>query len=143
MDPIRAEDASRNPKGASAMSGNKLEQMPRRLAQIAAVLASSAALCLPVAGHASNATDKGRTIFNQNCVSCHGENGKAQVNVMSHAADLTDPDTWKRGHSDADIFNAIKNGGSESMPPFKAQLSDDQIWLLVAFIKSLWTATGG
>jgi mono/diheme cytochrome c family protein len=29
------------------------------------------------------------------------------------------------------------------MPPFKAQLSDDQIWLLVAFIKSLWTATGG
>jgi len=123
--------------------GNKLEQMPRRVAQIATILIGATALCLPVSGHASNPTDKGRTIFNQNCVSCHGEDGKAQVNVMSHAADLTDPDTWKRGHSDADIFNAIKNGGIESMPPFKAQLSDDQIWLLVAFIKGLWAATDG
>src|SRR6266403_2886644 len=106
-----------------------------RAGSIACALTAATVLTFDAMANAPNAAQKGRAIFEQNCISCHGEDGKAQVNVMSHAADLTDPDTWKRGHSDADIFNAIKNGGIESMPPFKAQLSDDQIWLLVAFIK--------
>ena len=81
----------------------------------------------------------GRIVFLQNCVACHGENGKAEVNVMSSAADLTSPETWKFGRSDADIFRTISKGAGMSMPPFKGQLESEQILNLVQFIKSLWS----
>lgn len=80
---------------------------------------------------------RGKTYFLQNCQSCHDDDGRARSAAVAIAADLTNPDQWKFGTSDAQVFKTIKNGASEAMPPFGADLKDDQIWDIVNFIRSI------
>jgi mono/diheme cytochrome c family protein len=80
---------------------------------------------------------RGKTFFLQNCQSCHDEDGRARSAAVAIAADLTNPDKWKFGTGDAQLFKTIKNGAAEAMPPFGADLKDDQIWDIVNFIRSL------
>ena len=80
----------------------------------------------------------GRAIFVRNCASCHGSDGKAQVDVVADATDLTSPKLWKSGTSDGEIYRSIHDGAGETMPPFKAQLGSHELWNLVNFIRSLW-----
>ena len=80
----------------------------------------------------------GRTLFARHCTSCHGPDGKAQVDVVADATDLTSPKWWKSGSSDGEIFRSIRDGAGETMPPFKSQLGPNDLWNLVNFIRSLW-----
>jgi mono/diheme cytochrome c family protein len=80
---------------------------------------------------------RGKTFFLQNCQSCHDEDGRARSAAVAIAADLTNPDRWKFGTSDAQVFKTIKSGAAEAMPPFGADLKDDQIWDIVNFIRSI------
>ena len=81
----------------------------------------------------------GRGTFVRFCVGCHGPDGKATVDVIADATDLTEPKTWKDGTSDGEIFRSIRDGQNSSMPAFKTQLrQDEDMWNLVNFIHSLW-----
>ncbi|HLH20564.1 MAG TPA: cytochrome c [Bryobacteraceae bacterium] len=81
----------------------------------------------------------GKTTFLSTCAACHGPDGKAQVDVVADATDLTNPKAYKSGSSDGEIFRSIRDGAGETMPPFAAQLSGDtEIWNLVNYIHSLW-----
>jgi mono/diheme cytochrome c family protein len=83
--------------------------------------------------------DQGHATFQQNCIGCHGENGKAATAIIAAATDLTSPKLYKNGTSDGEIFRSIHDGAGDQMPPFKYQgLSDVEIWQLVSFIHSLW-----
>jgi mono/diheme cytochrome c family protein len=83
--------------------------------------------------------DRGRVIFLQNCTSCHGENGKAEGSLIADATDLTTPSLYKSGTSEGEIFRSIREGAGDQMPAFKSQLgSENDIWNLVNFIRSLW-----
>ena len=83
--------------------------------------------------------DRGRFLYQQHCTACHGADGRARVDVVSDATDLTDPDAYYSGASEAEIFNSIRNGAGLSMPPWSFQITDDRdIWHLVNFIESLW-----
>ena len=76
----------------------------------------------------------------QNCQDCHGEDGKAQGSAIAVAPDLTRPEVWKYGQTDAQIFSNIRNGAGDNMPPFGPLgpgLTDTQIWDLVNFIRSI------
>lgn len=81
---------------------------------------------------------QGRSVFARNCVGCHGADGKATVDVVADASDLTAPETWKNGHTEGEIYRSIYDGQGASMPAFKTQLSQDDMWNLVNFIRSLW-----
>ncbi len=82
---------------------------------------------------------QGRGTFVRFCVGCHGPDGKATVDVIADATDLTDPKTWKDGITDGEIFRSIRDGQNASMPAFKTQLrQEEDIWNLVNFIHSLW-----
>jgi mono/diheme cytochrome c family protein len=82
---------------------------------------------------------QGRTLFSRNCTTCHGNDGKSQVDVVANATDLTDPKVWGSGTSEGEIFRSIRDGAGDAMPPFKSQLSkEEDIWHLVNFIRSLW-----
>lgn len=82
---------------------------------------------------------QGRTLFARNCTACHGNDGKAQVDVVANATDLTDPKVWGSGTSEGEIFRSIRDGAGDTMPPFKSQLrSEEDMWHLVNFIRSLW-----
>ena len=80
---------------------------------------------------------RGKTYFLQNCQSCHDEDGRGRSAAVAIAADLTDPDRWKFGTGDAQVFKTIKNGAAEAMPPFGSDLKDQQIWDVVNFIRSI------
>ena len=80
---------------------------------------------------------RGKAVYLPNCQLCHEEDGRARGSAIAVAADLTDPDRWKYGTSDGQIFSTIKNGGGDNMPPFKGDLKDQEIWDLVNFIRNI------
>lgn len=82
---------------------------------------------------------QGRGVFARFCTSCHGNDGKAQVDVVADATDLTAPKTWKNGTTPGEIYRSIRYGQGASMPAFKDQIEqDDDLWHLVNYIMSLW-----
>lgn len=99
--------------------------------------ASLAASAVP-ADDASVAS--GAQLFAQYCTECHGRDGRAQVDVISDATDLTEPEAYYSGTSEDEIFNSISNGAGVAMPPWSGQIKDQaDLWHLVNFIRSLWT----
>lgn len=83
--------------------------------------------------------DRGRTLFNNDCTACHGPDGKAQVDVVADATNLTDPSLWKSGVSEGEIFRSIRDGAGLTMPPYKSLIrKEEDMWHLVNFIRSLW-----
>jgi mono/diheme cytochrome c family protein len=83
--------------------------------------------------------DKGRALFMNLCTECHGRDGKSLVDVISDATDLTEPDLYRDGNTDAAIDQSIRDGAGIGMPPFGSQLKDkDDVGHLRNFIKSLW-----
>ena len=87
----------------------------------------------PFQGNAQ-AIDEGRTTYNQTCTVCHGPDGTA--GEMGPA--LGEPARRYAQATDAQIFEAIKNGiAGTQMPPFGAQLSDNDIWKVAGYIRGL------
>jgi copper transport protein len=81
---------------------------------------------------------QGRATYMRNCTGCHGADGKATVDVVADATDLTSPKLWKNGTTEGEIFRSIRDGQGASMPTFKTQLKEEEIWQLVNYIRSLW-----
>ena len=76
------------------------------------------------------AIKEGEKIFDAKCSECHMDGtGGAGPN-------LTD-DTWIYGGSDADVFETISRGRKGGMPSWKSELSKDDIWKVIAFIRSI------
>ncbi len=83
----------------------------------------------------------GKATFQRLCAECHDEDGKALAQMMGPAADLTDPSRWKYGTSDAHVFRTIRDGAGTAMPVFGNQLSGEQLWEIVHFIRSIGPAS--
>ena len=84
-------------------------------------------------GSDSGAVRRGEQLFlAMNCSGCHGQDAKTGI----FAPNLTD-NYWRYGGSDADVFNSIYEGRARGMPAWGAVLSQNQIWELVAYIRSL------
>ena len=77
-----------------------------------------------------------RGLFHENCIVCHGENGRAHTfhGRLVGAQNLTDPE-WQSETSDAQIVNAIKTGPSV-MPAFEKKLSPTEIDALAVYVRS-------
>jgi cytochrome c oxidase cbb3-type subunit 3 len=102
-----------------------------------AVSALEATVTNPYNGD-SSAVGRGRQLFVAlNCSGCHGFEAKAGL----MAPNLTDG-SWRYGGSDPDVFNSIYEGRAKGMPAWGAVLSHNQIWELVAYIRSLGGMTG-
>jgi cytochrome c oxidase cbb3-type subunit 3 len=77
---------------------------------------------------------EGRTLFvRMNCSGCHG--GRAGGGM---GPSLRDAD-WLYGSTDAQIFSSIAEGRAHGMPSWGTKLPEDQVWKIVAYIKSLRT----
>ncbi|HJT16137.1 MAG TPA: c-type cytochrome [Thermoanaerobaculia bacterium] len=94
------------------------------------------ALPLPRNPYANNAVaiNNGRQWFKRyNCAGCHGGHGGGGMGPS-----LRDPD-WIYGSSEPDIFADIAEGRAHGMPAWGTKLPADQVWELVAYIKSMGT----
>ena len=108
------------------------------------ILAVLALLAAP-APAAQGDPKTGRELYNKWCVSCHGVGGKGDgpaaatlpVKPGNHA-----DGTRMNALTDTYLFTIIKQGGqavqkSQMMPPWGAQLKDQQIWDVIAYVRSL------
>jgi mono/diheme cytochrome c family protein len=87
----------------------------------------------------ADAVERGGRLFQQYCTECHGRDGRAQLDVIADATDLTLPAEYYNGSSDQDIYNSIANGAGVAMPAWRPVVgSDEAVWDLVYFVKSLW-----
>ncbi len=83
------------------------------------------------------AEKRGRTHYLRHCQICHGFDGRALENIDFEATDLTDPERWRFGTTDGDLFRSTKFGAGLDMPPFQAELDDTEIWELVHYLRGL------
>ncbi|MEX2240021.1 MAG: c-type cytochrome [Burkholderiales bacterium] len=97
----------------------------------------------------------GERVYAQQCAACHGARLEGQPNWRSRlpSGRLPAPPHDETGHTwhhpDQMLFAITKNGlvppyapaGYESdMPAFAGKLADEDIWAVLAFIKSRWTS---
>jgi cytochrome c oxidase cbb3-type subunit 3 len=78
------------------------------------------------------ATSQGKRLFKQyNCAGCHGGGGGGGMGPP-----LMD-DKWIYGHEPANIYATIVQGRPNGMPSFGGHIPEEQIWQLVAYVRSL------
>ena len=76
----------------------------------------------------------GKVLFEQNCSTCHGADGKG--NTALGAPNLRD-DIWLYDGSPAGIRQSLRLGRNGLMPAQKDRLREDKIHLLTAYVYSL------
>jgi mono/diheme cytochrome c family protein len=82
--------------------------------------------------------ERGRMLFQQNCIVCHGEDGRGDGPA---AAELNPQPTDFRlhmpNHTDPDFFRFIADGyPGSAMPEFRESFSEEDIWNLVNFLRA-------
>ncbi len=98
---------------------------------------------------------QGQALYAANCAACHGANLEGQEDWRSPGPDgrLPAPPHDQTGHTwhhpDQVLFSYTKLGGralmaeqgmefDSAMPGFGGQLSDQEIWNILGYIKSTW-----
>jgi len=103
---------------------------------------ASAALSTPAFG-ADLA--KGKSIYGEKCVKCHGEKGKGDgrkaADLEKKPADYTDKAKMAK-FTDEDLKKAVKEG-KKPMPAFGKKLSDEEIDGVIAYIRTFAGAHAG
>jgi mono/diheme cytochrome c family protein len=90
----------------------------------------------------ARAAAAGQTFYQQNCAMCHGDkgggDGPLSASLTPKPESLTSELVTQA--PDGEIFLTIKNGkmreGKATMPPVRG-LSDEEIWQVVAYVRSL------
>ncbi len=78
--------------------------------------------------------EAGQKLYAQNCIACHGADGKGLQAVG--APNLTD-DVWLYGGEAANIRQSLRLGRNGQMPAQAERLREDKIHLLTAYVYSL------
>lgn len=77
------------------------------------------------------AVGEGKRLYEaMNCVGCHAHGGGAI------GPPLID-DKWIYGSGGQHIFNTIVEGRPNGMPSFRGKLTDQQVWQLAAYVRSM------
>jgi len=91
----------------------------------------------------SNKTNiaKGKETYHTNCVSCHGENGMGD-GVLSGSLDPKPVPFPLESEDDAYFYWRISEGGMREpfnsvMPAWNAIISEEQIWEIIHYLRSL------
>lgn len=87
---------------------------------------------------------QGESLYQANCVSCHGEQGDVGDPVVSTVSvqptDFTDQE-FMAHISGEQLFEIISDGVEPDMPAFGEQLTPDERWALTAYLRSLTFAS--
>lgn len=142
-----------------------LKQIPKFKSRLVVSIAGAATIFLVVLAlifdfsndhadpHNLGQVSLGEGVYRENCAACHGGNLEGQPNWKIRKSDgrLPAPPHDKTGHTwhhtDEQLFRITKLGlrpplapeGYESdMPSFGDVLTDEEIWAVLAYVKSRW-----
>ncbi len=82
------------------------------------------------------AVTQGRNVYRGRCAVCHGIDAKG-----FRGSDLTSGD-WVHGGSDGQIFKTILEGVPGTEMPANPNMSPDEIWRVLAYLRTLASAAG-
>ena len=94
-------------------------------------------VALPLFGQTDDKqTGKGRDVFAEYCIGCHGSDGRAETDMSKKvgAADLTSDAVQQQ--SDSHLRTVIKEGKGK-MPSFSQKLSDNEISSVLAYVRQM------
>jgi mono/diheme cytochrome c family protein len=79
----------------------------------------------------------GEQVYARNCTMCHGEVG-AGATLPGSPSHAEDGHTWH--HADRHLFEWVMDGPplAQVMQGFRGTLSDDEVYAVLAYIKSTW-----
>ena len=123
-----------------------------RLTMVSALVLGSA-ISLAAEADPENAVQvtQGLNVYEAQCAECHRSDLKGEPNWRARSAtgELPPPPlngtahTWH--HTDGLLFEIVKEGPGAALPgyktkmrPFAGKLTDDEIWAVIAYIKSRW-----
>jgi mono/diheme cytochrome c family protein len=91
-------------------------------------------------GNLQASIEEGDKLYATDCIMCHGSDGHTPTDngrwMYPRASDLTSRDV--QGYSDRELFWIVKNGiRFTGMPAFGKVESDDHIWNLVHYVRTL------
>lgn len=82
----------------------------------------------------ADAAKRGAVVFEENCVACHGENGKGNQDLG--APNLTDA-IWLYGGDQATLTDTVTNSRGGVMPAWEGRLDEETIKMLTVYVHSL------
>jgi cytochrome c oxidase cbb3-type subunit 3 len=85
----------------------------------------------PYEGDKAAISTGGKLFIAYNCVDCHGADGSGAM------APTFQDGRWHFGGSPGEVFESIYQGRPDGMPAWGARISNDQIWMLTAYVRSL------
>jgi cytochrome c oxidase cbb3-type subunit 3 len=78
------------------------------------------------------AVAKGAQLFiGYNCLDCHGADGSGAMGPSFQDG------RWHFGGTPGDVFESIYQGRPDGMPAWGGRISNEQIWMLTAYVRSL------
>jgi cytochrome c oxidase cbb3-type subunit 3 len=79
----------------------------------------------------------GERIFHaQSCIRCHKDSDPPGIGPSFHDTE------WRYGGEPEQIYESIMNGRPRGMSPYAGRLSSQEVWYLVAYVRSLSKAAG-
>ena len=77
------------------------------------------------------AVSEGKRLFTQyNCSGCHANGGGGMGPALMD-------EKWIYGSAPANIYSTILEGRPNGMPAFRGKITDDQVWEIVGYVRSL------
>ena len=89
------------------------------------------ALKNPYEGNADALKTGAKLYVSYNCIDCHGAEGSGAMGPSF--ADSR----WHFGGSPGEVFESIYQGRPDGMPTWGGRIGNDQIWMLVTYVRSL------
>ncbi len=84
----------------------------------------------PYEGNAYGVSE-GKRLYNQmNCSGCHFQGGGGIGPPLMDAE-------WIYGSQSENVFETVVEGRPNGMPSFRGKLGDDQVWQIVAYVRSM------
>ncbi|HEV7387908.1 MAG TPA: c-type cytochrome [Gemmatimonadaceae bacterium] len=85
----------------------------------------------PYEGDKDALSTGGKLFIAYNCLDCHGAEGSGAMGPSFQDG------RWHFGGSPGEVFESIYQGRPDGMPAWGGRITNDQIWMLTAYVRSL------